>query len=186
MEHDPDEVLRQTRLWLQRAVIGLNLCPFAKAVHVRHQIHWALSQATTLAGVLSDLQIELNALVQSEPEQLDTTLLVAPEAMHDFPEMLDLLDQADRMLRRMGLEGILQIASFHPRYQFAGTGPDDIENFTNRAPYPVLHLLRENSVDRAVAAFPDARDIYEANIATLRQLGHEGWHQLMNEPEHGS
>lgn len=183
--HDPDEAQRQTRLWLERAVIGLNLCPFAKAVHARGQIHWAVSAATNASGVLSDLQRELDALIQSEPAQRDTTLLLTPEALHDFHEMLDLLEHADRILRQMGLQGVLQIASFHPRYQFAGAGPDDIENFTNRAPYPVLHLLREESVDRAVAAFPDARAIYEANIGTLKRLGHEGWRQLMGEPEHG-
>ena len=186
LAYDPDQALRQTRLWLERAVIGLNLCPFAKAVHVRSQIHWALSPATTLAGVLSALQIELQALAQAESAERDTTLLVTPEALHDFPDMLDLLERADRMLRTMNLEGVIQIASFHPRYQFAGTAPDDIENCTNRAPYPVLHLLREASVGQAVAAFPDARAIYVTNIGTLRRLGHEGWRRLMSEPEHGS
>ena len=183
--HDPDQIQRHTRLWLERAVIGLNLCPFAKAVHVRGQIHWALSPATTLGGVLSDLQSELKALVQAEPAERDTTLLVTPEALHDFLDMLDLLEQADGMLRKMNLEGVIQIASFHPRYQFAGASPNDIENFTNRAPYPVLHLLREESVDQAVAAFPDARAIYETNIRTLRRLGHEGWRQLMSNPNRG-
>lgn len=186
MAHDPDQVQRQSHLWLERAVIGLNLCPFAKAVYVRGQIHWALSPATTHAGVLSDLRIELTDLVQTEPAERDTTLLVTPEALHDFRDMLDLLEKAEDVLREMDLIGVIQLASFHPRFQFAGAGPDDIENFTNRAPYPVLHLLREGSVDQAVAAFPDARAIYEANIGTLKRLGHEGWRQLMREPEHGS
>ena len=166
-------------------MIGLNLCPFAKAVHVRGQIHWAISPATTLEGVLSNLQIELTALVQADPAERDTTLLVTSEALNDFLDMLDLLEQADRMLRRMGMEGVIQIASFHPNYQFAGTRADDIENFTNRSPYPVLHLLREESVDQAVAAFPDARAIYETNIGTLKRLGHEGWRQLLSDPDHG-
>lgn len=185
MAHDPVEVQRQTRLWLERAVIGLNFCPFAKAVHVRGQIHWAVSPATTPMGVLLDLQVELKALAQAESALRDTTLLIIPDALHDFDDMLDLLEQADAMLREMELEGEIQIASFHPHYQFAGTDLEDIENYTNRSPYPALHLLREESVDRAVAAFPDARSIYEANIATLKRLGHEGWRQIMSRPSHG-
>lgn len=176
-----NETLVEGRIkhWLERAVIGLNLCPFAKAVHVRGQIHYAVSQAAQADTLLADLEFELRALLEADPRQRDTTLLIAPHALREFDAMLDFLDQAGRLLHRMDLEGVIQIASFHPNYQFATSAPDDIENYSNRAPYPVLHLLREESVDKAVAVFPDARAIYGANMATLRALGHDGWRRVM-------
>ncbi|TXC88437.1 DUF1415 domain-containing protein [Paraburkholderia azotifigens] len=175
-------ILDATRHWLTRAVIGLNLCPFAKAVHVKNQIRYAISEATDMEGVLTDLETELRTLMDADPADIDTTLLIFPRALGDFLEYNDCLFFADRMLKQMRLEGTLQIASFHPRYQFEGNEPDDIENFTNRAPYPILHLLREASIERAVDAFPDAADIYERNEATMRRLGPEGWQQWMSEP----
>ncbi len=175
-------ILDATRHWLTRAVIGLNLCPFAKAVHVKNQIRYAISEATDMEGVLTDLETELRTLMDADPADIDTTLLIFPRALGDFLEYNDCLFFADRMLKRMRLEGTLQIASFHPRYQFEGNEPDDIENYTNRAPYPILHLLREASIERAVDAFPDAADIYERNEATMRRLGPEGWQQWMSEP----
>ncbi|MEM5368027.1 DUF1415 domain-containing protein [Paraburkholderia azotifigens] len=175
-------ILDATRHWLTRAVIGLNLCPFAKAVHVKNQIRYAISEATDMEGVLTDLETELRTLMDADPTDIDTTLLIFPRALGDFLEYNDCLFFADRMLKQMRLEGTLQIASFHPRYQFEGNEPDDIENYTNRAPYPILHLLREASIERAVDAFPDAADIYERNEATMRRLGPEGWQQWMSEP----
>lgn len=174
-----DEILVAVRHWLTRAVIGLNLCPFAKSVHVKGQIRYAVSEATDAHGVLEDLEAEMRALADCDPAQIDTTLLIVPHALADFLEYNDLLDAGDRLLRRLGLEGTLQLASFHPHYQFADSEPDDIENYTNRAPYPILHLLREDSIARAVDAFPDAADIYERNQETLRRLGHEGWREWM-------
>ncbi|QCP51162.1 DUF1415 domain-containing protein [Trinickia violacea] len=179
--HDP--ILAATRHWLTRAVIGLNLCPFAKSVHVKNQIRYAISEATDMEGVLTDLEAELNALASADPEQIDTTLVIFPHALADFLDFNDCLFFADRLLKQMRLEGTLQIASFHPQYQFEGTEPDDIENYTNRAPYPILHLLRESSIERAVDAFPDAADIYERNQETLRRLGHDGWREWMLKPE---
>lgn len=173
------EILAATRHWLTRAVIGLNLCPFAKSVHVKGQVRYAISEATGLEGVLADLETELRTLADADPEQLDTTLLILPHALADFLEYNDALHFADLLLAQLRLEGTLQIASFHPHYQFDGTGPDDIENYTNRAPYPILHLLREASIERAVDAFPDAADIYERNQETLRRLGLEGWRAWM-------
>jgi hypothetical protein len=126
-------VVAETKHWLNQAVIGLNLCPFAKAVQVKDQIRFAVSDATDAEGVLTDLQDELE----------------------------------------------LQVATFHPQFQFADTQPDDIENYTNRSPYPILHLLREDSIDRAVESFPDAAEIYEKNIDTMKRLGLEGWKKLM-------
>lgn len=172
---DPETVIADTRRWLERAVIGLNLCPFAKSVHVKGQVHYVVSPATMPQKLRQDLQRELTALHAADPELRDTTLLIAPYCLQDFLDFNDFLGEADVVLAELGLEGELQIASFHPQFQFAGTDPDDITNYTNRAPYPTLHLLREASIDRAVEAFPEAELIYEKNMQTLQQLGHAGW-----------
>ena len=170
--------IEQTRHWLEQAVIGLNLCPFAKAVHTRGQIRWVESSATDVQGLMSDLVHELQLLAAADPEAVDTTLLVHPQVLGDFLDYNDFLDLTDAALEELGLDGVLQIASFHPQYQFEGTEPDDAENLSNRSPHPTLHLLREDSVDRAVASFPEAEMIYERNIQSLRALGAEGWERL--------
>jgi hypothetical protein len=172
-------VVAETRDWLTKAVIGLNLCPFAKAFQVKDQIRFAVSDATDAEGVLTDLQDELALLAETDPGQIDTTLLILPDTLDDFLEFNDFEDLADRLLKRMRLVGELQVATFHPQFQFADTEPDDITNYTNRSPYPILHLLREDSIDRAVESFPDAAEIYEKNIDTMRRLGIEGWKKLM-------
>jgi uncharacterized protein len=174
-----EAVIAATRHWLTEAVIGLNLCPFAKAVHVKGQIRYAVSDAVDMEGVLTDLEAELQTLVAADPASIDTTLLLLPRALGDFLDYNDCLFFADRMLRQLRLEGVIQIASFHPAYQFEDSEPDDIENYTNRAPYPILHLLREDSIERAVDAFPDAEAIYERNQETLRRIGLAGWNELM-------
>ncbi|WP_420992771.1 DUF1415 domain-containing protein [Cupriavidus sp. 30B13] len=176
-----ETVLHATRQWLERAVIGLNLCPFAKAVHVKRQIRYAVSAATDAEGVMADLETELKLLAEADPAETDTTLLILPHALADFLDYNDALYFAERLLKSLRLAGTLQIASFHPHYRFDGTEPDDIENYTNRAPYPILHLLREDSIARAVAAFPDAADIYERNQETMRKLGLAGWQALMRD-----
>lgn len=163
------------RIWLERAVIGLNLCPFAKGVHVKGQIHYVVSQAHTWQELLTDLVAELQGLQAQDPSVRDTTLLIAPHCLVDFLDFNDFLAEADGALLDLELDGILQIASFHPAFQFAGTRADDITNYTNRAPYPTLHLLREDSIDRAVQAFPEAESIFEQNMQTLEALGEKGW-----------
>ena len=178
-----DSVRTATVAWLERAVIGLNLCPFAKAVHVKQQIHYCISEARTTAQLEQDLRAELLALAQADPSQRDTTLLIAPHCLQDFLDFNDFLDTADQALVELDLDGVLQIASLHPHYQFAGTAADDITNFSNRSPYPTLHLLREDSIDRAVAAFPEPEQIYETNMQTLRRLGPAGWRALFTEPD---
>jgi uncharacterized protein len=170
----PAEVIAATKNWLERAVIGLDLCPFARAVHVRDQIRYVVSEAETPEALLDDLLEELRTLAAADPEEIETTLLIHPRMLADFLDYNDFLDVADAAVAELGLTGEIQIASFHPRYQFAGTPPDAIENSTNRSPYPMLHLLREASVERAVETFPDASRIYEKNIETLRRLGPEG------------
>jgi hypothetical protein len=174
-----DDPIAATRRWLERAVIGLNLCPFAKAVYVKQQVRFVLSEATTADALLEELAAELSLLAATDPDVVDTTLLVHPRVLTDFLDYNDFLDRADAAVAALDLEGEIQVASFHPQYEFAGTAPDEMGNFTNRSPFPTLHLLREASIDRAVAAFPDPEVIVERNIATLEKLGRDGWDELM-------
>lgn len=172
------DIIAATKIWLERAVIGLNLCPFAKAVHVKQQIRYAVTAAQTADELLAELEQELQLLADSDPAVLDTTLLIHPQVMGEFLDFHFFLAEANAAIRNLGFDGVFQIASLHPHYEFAGSEADDIDNYSNRSPYPTLHLLRESSIDRAVAAFPDAADIFERNIETLQSLGHEGWRRL--------
>ncbi len=173
-----DQVVAATRAWLERAVIGLNLCPFASAVHLGNQIRYAVSDAQTTEALLADLGCELQSLAAADPAEIETTLLIHPRVLDDFLDYNDFLEIADAAVEELGLSGTIQVASFHPQYRFARTKPDAIENYSNRSPYPMLHLLREQSVERAVAAFPDAGRISDCNIETLRRIGHDGWFRL--------
>ena len=173
-----NRMVQDTLRWLERAVIGLNLCPFAKAVLVKGQVHCKVSQASTLEALRDDLIQALKDLVALEPAVRDTSLLIIQNLLQDFMDYNDFLNVADDCLLALDLEGEIQIASFHPQYQFAGTDENDITNFTNRSPYPTLHLIREASIDRAVSAFPQAEAIFEVNMATLQKLGLEGWQAL--------
>ncbi|KRA16252.1 MULTISPECIES: DUF1415 domain-containing protein [unclassified Lysobacter] len=173
------EPIVATRRWLERAVIGLNLCPFAKAVVAKDQVRYVLSEATTPEALLEELAYELVRLQQTEPDQVDTTLLIHPRVLTDFLDYNDFLDTADAAVEALELQGEIQVASFHPDYQFADTAYDEVGNCSNRSPYPMLHLLREASVERAVAAFPDPDVIVERNLETLEKLGIEGWRKLL-------
>lgn len=173
-----ETVLAATRDWLVRAVIGLNLCPFVRAVHAGNRIRYAVSDARTPEALLEALAAELHLLATADGHETETTLLIHPQVLADFSDYNDFLELAEALVVGLGYEGVLQVASFHPQYQFEGTGPDDISNCTNRSPYPMLHLLRESSIERAVAAHPDTTRIYETNIETLRRLGRAGWEQL--------
>ncbi len=168
------------RNWIEKAVIGLNLCPFAKAVYVKQQVRIVVSDASTESALLEQLGEELLLLRDTPAEVIDTTLLVHPQVLGDFLDYNDFLDQADALVESLELDGELQVASFHPHYQFAGTDPDDAGNLTNRAPWPALHLLREASIDRAVAAYPDPDAIIERNIATVTELGVAGYGKLLS------
>ncbi len=176
--HAHDTIVQDTVRWLERAVIGLNLCPFAKGVHAKGQIHYVVSAATDARELVDDLQHELEALAEISAEKRDTTLMIVPGCMADFLDFNDFLALADDLVEAMDLGGILQVASFHPQFQFDGTDVDDVTNCTNRAPYPTLHLLREDSIDRAVEVFPEAEAIFERNMEVLEELGRDGWAAL--------
>ena len=175
-------VLSQTRHWLEKAVIGLNLCPFAKAVYVKNQVRLVVSKARHADDLLEELDRELDLLVATPASEIDTTLLIHPTLFDNFLDFNDFLEIAEGVIDEHGLEGVIQLASFHPQFQFDGTEPDDISNYTNRAPFAILHLLREDSVERAVEAFPQADAIFQANIQTLEKLGHAGWKALFAQP----
>jgi hypothetical protein len=175
---DADAHIAATRCWLERAVIGLNLCPFAKAVYHKRQIRYAVTAAASADELLAELAHELELLADADAGDIETTLLIHPLVMTGFIDYQFFLTEANAAVKNLGFAGVIQIASLHPQYEFAGSTTDDIDNYTNRAPYPTLYLLRETSIDRAVAAFPDAAAIYEQNIATMRRLGLAGWQQL--------
>lgn len=176
-----DTALAETRAWVERAVIGLQLCPFAKAPQVKGQVRYVVSEASDAESLLSGLVDELKLLAATPSDRIETTLLVHPRVLTDFEDHNDFLEIAEAALAALDLEGVIQIASFHPHYRFAGSEPDDIANATNRSPYPTLHLLREDSIERALATFADPDSIFEANIATMARLGPEGWAALQRQ-----
>ena len=178
MSPPAEQIIAATVRWIERAVIGLNLCPFARSVHAQLRIRYVVTDADSPEALIEALVAELEFLAGAPPAAVETTLLIHPRVFNDFLDYNDFLDVADAAVEEMGLTGALQVASFHPHYQFAGTDIDDVENCTNRSPYPILHLLREESVARAVEAYPDTDQIYQRNIETLRRLGRTGWDKL--------
>ncbi len=180
-EYTDEQLIALTRGWVERVVIGLNLCPFAKPVHVKNQISYTLSQARDPEALIADLRRALMSLTETAPESIDTCLLIHPWVLTDFIDYNDFLDVADVIIEESDLTGVLQIASFHPMYQFVGTTPEDVTNCTNRSPFPMLHLLRETSLDKATATLTDANLIVERNLQTMITLGHDGWIDLQLE-----
>jgi len=176
--HDPDHVSATTRAWIENVVIALNLCPFAKPVFANDLVRYAVSTATNEDELLRDLRYELEHLAATAPDEIETTLLIHPRTFTDFFEFNDFLDVADALVEVLGYTGVLQIASFHPLYQFAGCPATDVTNATNRSPYPTLHLLREASIERALTNFPSPDSIYHNNLLTLTKLGTDGWNRL--------
>jgi hypothetical protein len=175
-----EQVIAATRRWVEKAVIGLRLCPFAATPYRDDKVRYRVSEQHTPEGLAEDLAEELKRLAAVDPSVCETSLLIHPDVLNDFSDYNQFLDQADRTVAALGLEGELQIASFHPAYQFAGSAPNDIENYSNRSPYPMLHLLREASVQRATASFQAVHEIGDRNIATLRELGETGWRRLFD------
>jgi uncharacterized protein len=178
MNVNSEKIIAETQAWITHAVVGLNLCPFAHAVQVKNQIRCVVSEAKHIDALMAQLCEEMHFLAEAEAAKVETTLLIHPQVLTDFLDFNDFLELADAAVEELGYDGMLQVASFHPQFQFDGTDPDDVTNATNRSPYPTLHLLREDSVERAVAAFPSAESIFEANIATLEKLGAAGWTAL--------
>jgi hypothetical protein len=181
-EQEIETIRQDTEAWLTKAVIGLNLCPFAKSVHVNRRLRYVVTESETPEALLRVLAKELLFLKRADPEEVETTLIVHPQVLQDFLDFNDFLGAADALVEDLELDGEFQIASFHPQYQFEGTDADDITNYSNRSPYPTLHLLRESSVERAVETMPDTDSIFETNLATLEKLGVEGWKALGLKP----
>jgi len=177
-----DEITALTRRWLEKSVIGLNLCPFAEGPYRADRVRFCISEQRSASGLLEELRAELAHLQAADPLKCETTLIIHPYVLTDFIEYNDFLEVCDATVADLGLEGELQVASFHPGYQFAGTQSEDIENYTNRSPFPMLHLLREASVEKAIAGVGDPEEIYRRNIRTLRKLGHAGWRRLWDIP----
>lgn len=181
--NDISQIENRVRRWLEKAVIGLNLCPFAKSVYVKDQVRIAICHAQDKHTLTAQLYEELQLLASTPAQQTDTTLLVVPSMFEQFSDFNDYLDIAEAVLDELELVGEIQLASFHPAYQFADTEPGDLSNYTNRAPYPILHLLREDSLDKAAEQYPDASVIFQRNIDVVRALGHEGWHRLLQDDQ---
>jgi uncharacterized protein len=170
MSKPDEEIIAAVSRWIADVVIGLNLCPFAKAVFTKQQIRYVVVRAGSTDQVADALCDEMALLAKTESEEIDTTLLIVRGALDGFEDFNEFLGVADALIEGLGFTGVFQVASFHPRYQFADTESDDVTNFTNRAPFPILHILREDSVERAVDAFPDAATIYARNMETMRAL----------------
>jgi len=181
--NDISQIENRVRHWLEKAVIGLNLCPFAKSVYVKDQVRIAICQAQDRHALTAQLYEELQLLASTPAQQIDTTLLVVPCLFEQFSDFNDYLDIAEAVLDELELVGEIQLASFHPFYQFADTEPDDVSNYTNRAPYPILHLLREDSLDKAAEQYPDASVIFQRNVAVVRELGVDGWRRLLQDDQ---
>lgn len=175
------QIIALTSAWVEHVVIGLNLCPFAKPVHTKGQIHYSVSHARDENSLAADLRLSMQNLIATTPDKIDTYLLIHPWVLTDFIDYNNFLDIADEILDELDLIGVLQIASFHPNYQFAGTTADDVTNCTNRSPFPMLHLLREESLDKATIALPDPDVIVNRNLETMTSLGHEGWNKLQSQ-----
>ena len=177
--NEKDSIATIMRRWVETVVIDLNLCPFAGRELREERVRFEVTPANSEAELLACLQAELERL-ETHPE-IETTLLIHPEALQDFADYNQFLDSADDLLQAMELTGTYQIASFHPDYQFADTAANDVENFTNRAPYPMLHLLREASVERAIESHPDIEQIPQRNIRLMKELGVERLQQLLRD-----
>lgn len=172
-----EQVVLAVRKWVETLVVGMNLCPFAKRELVKNRVRFVATAATTQEQLLQVLRAELELL--NTDSAIETTLLIHPDVLQNFYDFNDFLHDADSLLVEMEEEGIYQIASFHPDYQFGGTSPSDAENYTNRSPYPVLHLLREDSLERVIADYPNVDDIPQRNIELMNELGRDKLQALL-------
>lgn len=173
-----EAIIQSVKQWLETFVVGMNLCPFAKREVVNESVRFVSTRATSETKLLEALQAELELL--NTDASIETTLLIHPQILQNFYDYNDFLLSTDDLLVKLNLEGVYQIASFHPNYQFAGTEPEDAENYTNRSPYPLLHLLREESLEQAIENFPSVDDIPTRNIALMNELGKDKLKILLN------
>ena len=180
---DQEAEIAATRRWIFAVVIGLNLCPFARRVFESDRIRYVVTDVQDEEGLLGVLTDELRTLVAAPRTSVETTLVIHPNALADFLDYNDFLATADDLIRDLRLRGVIQIASFHPHYQFAGTSPDAVENYTNRSPFPMLHLLREESISEVAGDPDELLKIPERNIETLRRLGHEEMQRRLKSEE---
>jgi len=178
---DAESIIARTRCWVERAVIGLNLCPFARRPSEAGQVRYVVSDATEPESLLEDVVLELEHLLATDPEVVETTVLIHPWVLQDFLDYNDFLDVIDALLDEEPYASVFQVASLHPDYQFAGAEKDDAENYTNRSPYPILHLLRTDVVAKAVDAYPDPEQIPQRNIKLMEKLGAEAMRSLLKD-----
>jgi hypothetical protein len=174
-----ENIIQATQKWVETIVVGMNLCPFAKREIVKDRVRYTISESTLQEQLLMDLKTELELL--NANANIETILLIHPNILNDFYDYNDFLSLADALLIDMELDGIYQLASFHPNYQFGGTEFDDAENYTNRSPYQMLHLIREASLEKAVANYPDPENIPERNINLMNKLGTDKMKVLLEE-----
>lgn len=167
---DPDKVIAETRQWVWDFVIGLNLCPFAKHPFEQDRIRYQVCDDNDEQGIYRSILRELDQLSQLSAEQVETSLLIVPQGLESFDAYLDMLDVAEQAIQDCGLEGHFQLASFHPDYCFDGVAEDDPANATNRSPYPMFHLIREASLEAALANYPDPESIPARNVKLLREM----------------
>ena len=182
MEHKT--IIRAVKSWVETLVVGLNLCPFARRELSANRVRFSVTDSATEEQLLAELHVELELL--NSDDSIETTLLIHPDVLQDFYDYNQFLDYVDGLLQQMGLEGVYQVASFHPDYQFGGTEADDAENYTNRSPYPILQLIREASLAQAVANYADSDEIPERNIALANSLGRDKMQALLDACCHDS
>lgn len=170
MTDSTSQIKQACQNWLEQVVIGLNLCPFASKPYLDNQVRIVVSECVDETCLLEQLQTELELLADHSPKEIETSLIVLPHMLDNFYDYNDFLDSAEGLLENQGWSGHFQLASFHPHYQFAGSQPDDCENLTNRAPYPILHLIREASIQKALKHYPNPHTIPQHNIDTVCEL----------------
>jgi hypothetical protein len=169
-----EEIVALSRQWVETIVVGLNLCPFAAPVVRNDTLRYAVTDAESMEALASNFLQELNLIQEKDEKEIATTLVIMPRAVADFYDYLDLLAYFEDLLAKSGLAGVFQLASFHPAYLFAGVEPDDLSHWTNRSPFPMIHIIREGQMSRVLRHYDNPEEIPERNIKLLRELGREG------------
>jgi len=175
-----EELIKETTMkWVQTFVIDLALCPFASRSILEKKLSIRVVSGTDIKELLSELMLEIKKM--DEQTEMESSLVIAPNTSKEFEDYLELLNQANELLKMSGYEGAYQLASFHPKYQFAGTSKDDPENYSNRSPYPIFHIIREDALSKAIDSYEGIESVPDKNIAKLNQLGLEKLQLLFQE-----